>query len=57
MERDISYGELAELAAMFEAATSGHVFDCEEAREECEFDYIQQYIDGCDEPEPYYRNF
>lgn len=53
-KRDVSYGELAVLAEMFDEQTAGHVFECDEQRQECEFDFIQQYIDGNDEPVVYY---
>ena len=51
-QRDVSYGELAVLDEMFEdqLAESGYVFSDEETKEECRFDFVQQYIDGNNNP-------
>lgn len=53
MQRNISYGEIAELQNMFEEeeARLGIVFTDEEVREESMLDFIGQYIDGIDCPE------
>ncbi len=49
-ERNISYGELAELQDMFEEQTAGIQMD-DEQYNECMFDFIDQYIHGNDMPE------
>lgn len=54
MQRSISWGGIAALSELFEELTAGHVFDCEEAREMCEFDFVEQYIEGNDDPRPRY---
>lgn len=54
VQRDICYGDIADLGSLFEELTAGHNFDCEEAKDESLFDFIQQYIEGNDEPQPYY---
>lgn len=52
-QRDVSYGELFALDQEFEKqlAESGYVFSDEETKEECRFDFVQQYIDGDDDPQ------
>lgn len=52
MERDISYGEVSVLCDMFndEIKKREIVFPCEEIQEQACLDFIQQYIDGDDEP-------
>lgn len=51
-QRDVSYGELAELEKMFyeRIEAIGAVFPDEDVESECLFDYQQQYIDGSDSP-------
>ena len=51
-QRDVSYGELAELENMFyeRVNTIGIVFPDDEIEQECLMDYQQQYIEGNDEP-------
>lgn len=51
-QRDISYGELVALQQEFEAQLdeNGVVFDDDESYEEALGDFIQQYIDGNDNP-------
>ena len=52
-QRNISYGELAELERMFneQVAARGVVFEDENDRNEALFDFYQQYIDGDDKPQ------
>lgn len=52
-QRNVSYGELIALQQMFEEQIKilGVTFLEEEYRDECEFDFVDQYINGCDEPE------
>lgn len=51
-QRDISYGELVALQQEFEAQLdeNGVIFDDEDSYEEALSDFIQQYIDGNDNP-------
>ena len=57
-QRDVSYGELAELNNKFnEQIKEFNIgFDCDEEREEALFDFIQQYINGNDDPQIHYVN-
>lgn len=52
-QRSVSYGELAELENMFnEQIKKRHIkFEDEEKCSEALFDFIQQYIDGDDNPQ------
>ena len=56
-QRDVSYGELAELSNMFnEQIKEFNIgFECEEERQEALFDFIQQYINGNDDPKIAYE--
>jgi len=56
-QRNISYGELAELENMFnEQIKEFNIgFECEEERQEALFDFIQQYINGNDDPKIAYE--
>ena len=51
-QRDISYGELVALQQEFEAQLdeNGVIFDDDESYEQALGDFIQQYIDGDDNP-------
>ena len=57
-QRDISYGELAALSDEFETQLDEHdvIFDDEEDRDEAFFDFVQQYIDGDDDPQINWEN-
>lgn len=57
-QRDVSYGELVELENMFnEQVKKFNIgFECEEERQEALFDFIQQYIDGNDNPQIAYED-
>lgn len=52
-QRNVSYGELAELEKMFkeQVKTLRICFESKEERDEALFDFIQQYIDGNDDPQ------
>lgn len=52
-QRDVSYGELAALDEEFDRQVNerGITFPDEEVEQECLFDFVQQYIDGNDNPE------
>lgn len=54
MERNVSYGELAVLEEMFDEQTAGHVFEDDDIKDQCKFDFIDQYIHGNDNPEVRY---
>jgi len=51
-QRNVSYGELAELENLFEEQIKerGIEFTNDEQMEEARFDFIQQFIDGNDNP-------
>lgn len=53
-QKSFSYAELMDISAMFEQLTSGHEFESDEQKNECEFDYTQQFIDGVAEPQVRY---
>ena len=57
-QRDISYGELSALSDEFETQLDEHgvIFDDEEDRDEAFFDFVQQYIDGDDDPQINWEN-
>lgn len=57
-QRDVSYGELAELENIFnEQVKKFRInFDSKEERDEALFDFTQQYINGNDDPRIYYVN-
>lgn len=50
-QRNVSYGEIIALENEFDAQADGIEFESEDARDECLSDFIQQYIDGDDNPE------
>ncbi len=52
-QRDISYGELAALEQLFDEQVEEFnvSFECEEERQDALFDFVQQYIDGNDDPQ------
>ena len=52
-QRDVSYGELAALDEEFEKQVKERniVFPDPEIEEQCHFDFVQQYIDGDDDPQ------
>ena len=52
-QRNISYGELAALQELFDQQVEEFNigFECDEEREEALFDFIQQYINGNDDPQ------
>ena len=52
-QRSVSYGEIMELENIFdEQVNEKHVvFKDPEERDEALFDFIQQYIDGDDDPQ------
>ena len=52
-QRDVSCGELVELENMFNKQVKmfNIGFECEGERQEALFDFIQQYIDGNDDPQ------
>lgn len=56
-QRNVSYGELAELNNKFnEQIKEFNIgFECEEERQEALFDFIQQYINGNDDPKIAYE--
>ena len=58
LQRDVSYGELVELENLFnEQVKKFNIgFECEEERDEALIDFIQQYIDGNDNPQIAYRD-
>lgn len=51
-QRSISYGELAELQSLFDKQVGEFNigFECEEEQQEALFDFVQQYINGNDDP-------
>lgn len=53
MKRELSWDVLADLTSSFDEATASHVFECDEEREMCYFDYVEQYQYGYD-PQPRY---
>ena len=57
-QRDISYGELAALQELFDQQVEEFNigFECDEEREEALFDFVQQYINGNDDPQIHYVN-
>lgn len=57
-QRDVSYGELAELNNKFnEQIKEFNIgFECKEERQEALFDFTQQYINGNDDPQIHYVN-
>lgn len=52
-QRDVSYGELVALDEEFERQVKEKniVFPDPEIEEDCHFDFVQQYIDGDDDPQ------
>ena len=52
-QRDIIYGELAALDEEFEKQVKEKKieFPDSEIEEQCHFDFVQQYIDGDDDPQ------
>lgn len=58
VQRDVSYGELAELENMFnEQVKKFRInFDSKEERDEALFDFTQQYINGNDDPKIAYED-
>jgi len=57
-QRNISYGELAALQELFDQQVEEFNigFECDEEREEALFDFVQQYINGNDDPQIHYVN-
>ncbi len=57
-QRDISYGELAALQELFDQQVDEFNigFECEEEQQEALFDFVQQYINGNDDPQIHYVN-
>lgn len=53
IERDVDYGELCALDEEFERQVKEKniVFPNPEIAQECRFDFVQQYIDGDDNPQ------
>ena len=51
-QRDISCGELAALQELFDQQVDEFNigFECEEEQQEALFDFVQQYINGNDDP-------
>ena len=52
-QRDVSYGELVALDEEFELQVKKNniIFPDAETEEQCHFDFVQQYIDGDDDPQ------
>jgi len=52
-QRSISWGELNELQVLFDeqVISQGIIFPDDEIRDEALFDFVDQYINGCDYPE------
>lgn len=51
-QRDVSYGELSMLEELFneQVKKTGVEFTDDEQRDEARFDFVQQYIEGNDNP-------
>ena len=52
MQRSVSYGELADLDAMFDeqVLAMGIQFEDSDMESQCRNDFVDQYINGDDEP-------
>lgn len=52
MQRSVSYGELADLNAMFDeqVLAMGIQFEDSDMESQCRIDFVDQYINGDDEP-------
>jgi hypothetical protein len=47
----ISIGEIIELSKMFDEQTKGHTFEDNEIKNECFYDFVEQYINGSMNPQ------
>ena len=52
MQRSVSSGELADLNAMFDeqVLAMGNQFEDSDMESQCRYDFVDQYINGDDEP-------
>ncbi len=57
-QRNISEGEIVALQELFDQQVEEFNigFECDEEREEALFDFVQQYINGNDDPQIHYVN-
>ena len=57
-QRSVSEGEIVALQELFDQQVEEFNigFECDEEREEALFDFVQQYINGNDDPQIHYVN-